>query len=127
MAKLKPGDRVDCRVKNATIISPYRDYDEIYTFEIVAVDEYGYYLYVPPYILLKNTSRTDARLCRELEIESRFIDVDIIYIQENLVSKINYVLDGMKCCKCGEFYSMAVPNQKDGTLICYSCRFNPYR
>lgn len=34
--------------------------------------------------------------------------------------------DGMKCKHCNDFYSFAEPNQDDGTLICYSCRQNPY-
>jgi hypothetical protein len=36
-------------------------------------------------------------------------------------------LDGTFCCKCGIFYQYAEPNQDDGSLICYSCRDNPYR
>lgn len=35
--------------------------------------------------------------------------------------------DGMYCCKCRLFYQYAEPNQPDGTLVCYSCRSNPYR
>lgn len=35
--------------------------------------------------------------------------------------------DGCKCKVCKEFYDMAVPNQPDNTLICYSCRQNPMR
>lgn len=35
-------------------------------------------------------------------------------------------LDGMFCCKCQVFYEFAEPNQDDGTLMCYSCRTNPY-
>jgi len=35
--------------------------------------------------------------------------------------------DGMKCIKCQTFYEFAEPNQLDGTLLCYSCRSNPYR
>lgn len=127
MAQLKPGDRVDCRVKQATIVSPYKDYDEIKTFEIVAVDKHGYYLFVPEYYALRGTTKADKYQCKQLRIDLKFLDEKIIYIQANLIYKINYVLDGMKCCKCGEFYQMASPNQPDGTLICWSCRQNPYR
>jgi hypothetical protein len=35
--------------------------------------------------------------------------------------------DGMKCQKCQTFYDFAEPNQPDGSLLCYSCRSNPYR
>ncbi len=127
MAKLKPGDRVDCRVKEAKIVSPYKDYDEIRTFEIVAIDKYGYYIYVPPYVTLKGTAKADKYRCKQLDIDNKFLGVDILYIQENVIARISSILDGMCCANCGEFYSMASPNQEDGTLICYSCRFNPYR
>lgn len=30
--------------------------------------------------------------------------------------------DGCFCKKCKDFFPYAEPNQKDGTLICYSCR-----
>lgn len=35
-------------------------------------------------------------------------------------------LDGMFCRKCQAFYKYAEANQTDGTLLCYSCRNNPY-
>jgi hypothetical protein len=31
-------------------------------------------------------------------------------------------LDGFPCRKCTNFYPQALPNQKDGTLLCWSCR-----
>ena len=34
--------------------------------------------------------------------------------------------DGMFCRKCRVFYEFAESNQPDGTLLCYSCRSNPY-
>lgn len=127
MAKLKPGDRVDCRVKAAIIVGPYKDYDEIITFEIIATDKYGYYLYVPDYIALKSTYRADKRQCRQLSIDPRFIDVNCIYVHGNMICRISSILDGMKCNHCGDFKSMAEPNQLDGSFICWSCRDNPYR
>jgi hypothetical protein len=127
MAKLKPGDRVDCRVKQAAIVSPYKDYDEIKTFEIVAVDKHGYYLYVPSYYSLKTSVKADKSQCKHLGIDKKFLDENIVYIQENMIARINSILDGMVCSKCKDFFQMASPNQPDGTLICYACRFNPYR
>ncbi len=35
--------------------------------------------------------------------------------------------DGMLCEKCKTFYEFAEPNQDNGSMICYSCRNNPYR
>ena|ERR1700676_5802334 len=34
--------------------------------------------------------------------------------------------DGCFCQGCQNWYQFAEPNQEDGTLICYSCRENPY-
>jgi len=32
--------------------------------------------------------------------------------------------DGMICAKCKEYYPYAVPNQNDGSMVCYKCRNN---
>lgn len=127
MAKLKPGDCVDVRIKNATIVSPYRDYDEIKTFQIIARDRHGYYLYIPSYYLLKDSEKADYYQCSELGIDFKFLDEQFVYIEGNMIARVNSVLDGMSCSNCEEFFQMAEPNQDDGTLICYSCRVNPYR
>ena len=127
MTKLKPGDRVDCRVKASAIVSPYRSYDEIKTFEIVAVSDHGYYLYIPHYYLLKGTEIADKYKCKKLGIDSKFLDENIIHIQENVIAGIQARLDGLCCVICKEFFPYAEANRGDGTLICYSCRRNPYR
>lgn len=127
MTRLKPGDRVDCRVKASTIVSPYKNYDEIKTFEIVATDNHGYYLYVPHYYALKGTSVANKYRCNALGIDKKFLDENIVYIQENMVAHVHDKLDGISCRICREFFQYAAPNQPDGSLICYSCRRNPYR
>ena len=127
MTKLKPGDRVDCRVKASTIVSPYKNYDEIKTFEIVAKDDHGYYLYVPHYYSLKDTKVADSYKCKLLGIDKKFLNENIVYIQENLVCLVHDKMDGLSCKICREFYRYSEANQSDGTLICYSCRQNPYR
>jgi hypothetical protein len=127
MTKLKPGDRVDCRVKSATIVSPYKSYDEVKTFEIVATDKHGYYLYVPHYYCLKGTIVANKYQCGTLGIDKKFLDENIVYVQENMIALVHDRMDGLSCAICREFYQYAVSNQSDGTLICYSCRQNPYR
>lgn len=127
MAKLKPGDRVDCRVKASTIVSPYKSYDEIKTFEIIAIDSHGFYLYVPHYYSIHGTSIANQYQCKALGIDKKFLDENMIYIQGNMVAAVHEKMDGMTCKTCREFYRYAASNQADGTLICYSCRQNPYR
>lgn len=127
MAKLKPGDRVDCRVKQAVLVSPYKDFDEVKTFEIIAKDKYGYYLFVPGYYFLKGTTIADKYFCAQLNVDKKFIGENVIYIQGNMIFRVDSVLDGLNCAKCREFFHMAEANQPDGTLICWACRSNPYR
>lgn len=127
MTKLKPGDRVDCRVKASTIVSPYRSYDEVKTFEIVAIDSHGYWLYIPHYYVLKGTVVADRYRLKNLCIDKRFLGENIIQIQENMVAGVQAKMDGMACRICKEFFPYAEGNQSDGTLICFSCRQNPYR
>ena len=44
-------------------------------------------------------------------------------LSKNASVEVLYSLnDGCKCNKCGIFYSMAAPNQKDNTFKCYTCR-----
>lgn len=127
MDELKPGDRVDCCIRFSSIVSPYRQHDEVRTFEIVATDEFGYYLFVPGYIYIKGSVKADSFQCKVLGINPRFLNEQIIYIQDNLINNVHSVMDGATCSRCKEFYTMAEANQDDGTMICWSCRKDPYR
>jgi hypothetical protein len=39
-----------------------------------------------------------------------------------VASKIINGMDGFPCKRCHNYYEFAVPNQDDGTLVCWSCR-----
>lgn len=58
-------------------------------------------------------------------------NIDLLSLLDRLefyilnIKRKNYP-DGMFCRKCQSFYKYAEPNQPDGTLLCYSCRSNPY-
>lgn len=128
MVKFKSGDRVDCRVKWNNIVNPYAaDYEEVITFEIISNDEFGYYLFVPCYRIIKDSVTVNSILAKREGINKRFIGEQAIYIQESLIFKISSVLDGLFCACCSDFFDMAESNQPDGTLICFSCRSNPFR
>ena len=47
-------------------------------------------------------------------------------IHKHISSNQKKTYDGMFCSNCGSWYQFAEPNQPDGALICYSCRFNPF-
>lgn len=126
MPSLQIGDTVNCRVKDNLIVSPYRSYDEITSFIIVAKDNEGYYLYVPCYYTLKNTVRVDSYLSRTLGIEKRYLDEQLVYIEENMIFSVVKREDGLYCGLCGEFVKFAAANQDDGGFICFPCRQSPH-
>lgn len=120
---LNPGDKIKCKLKDNVLVNAYEtDYDEIIVFEILARDEYGYCVYIPHYLYLNNCVTLDSRLIADWDIDSKFLNEKSLYIRENLVFKVDSVLDGMSCSKCKEFFNKASANQEDGTLICWSCR-----
>src|ERR1700690_2355166 len=126
MAHFKPGDRIDCKIKDNVIVTPYSDYDEIWTFEILATATYGYYIFVPQYRYIKHSLIINAYRCKQYDIASRFLNEQMTHITDTLIYQVRQKLDGMMCSKCGEFFLMGAPNQPDGTLLCYSCKRNPY-
>lgn len=59
------------------------------------------------------------------------IGIDLVGLLDRLELYVDRIrgkvgLDGMFCRKCKTFYKYAEANQTDGTLLCYSCRSNPY-
>lgn len=128
MTKLKPGDRVDVHINLYAIVGPYDpDYNEVKTFEVVAADRSGYYVYIPCYVMIKGSIAADSHLCKQLGIDKKFLNEQIIFIEERMINKINYIMDGCLCIKCQDFHYQALPNQENGEFICWSCRDNLYR
>ena len=97
MTKLMPGDTVECRIKSAAIVSPYHSYDESKTFDVVAVDNGGCYLYVPHYYSVKGGVTLDTYRCKTLGIDKKFLGEQIIYVAENLIANVQPKMDGMSC------------------------------
>lgn len=125
--RLKPGDEVTCRIFESKIVSAYSSYDDEKTFQIIALDEKGYYIYVPAYHGLRETVVISAGLIEALDINKKYQGGLITYISPNQISKVRVVLDGYACCRCGDFYFQSEPNQPDGTMKCWSCRTYPFR
>jgi hypothetical protein len=128
MAALKPGDRVNCRIKDGTIVSAYREYDEIRTFEVLAHGDYGYHLYVPQYLCIRNSVTIDVGHCKRLGVDPRFLGEQMAHVSESMICDVIQRLDGMSCGNCKDFVPMATANQEDKTsFVCWACRANPYR
>jgi hypothetical protein len=126
MASYTAGDKVFCRIKDGSIISnDTEEFDEIKTFEVIASDTCGYYLFVPQYVYLQGTNSFSLHRCRKLGIDDRYTNEQIIYISENAIYN-TIRKDGMSCSICNNFVSMAEPNRDDQeTFVCWSCRTNP--
>lgn len=128
MVKLKPGDRVSCRLKEGMIVNPYRsDFDDIKTFDIIASDSVGYYLFIPPYTYIKGSEKVDSFLLKKEKFSKKYLGDEVVYINESLIYKIISQMDGSVCSHCREFSYKAAPNQEDGTFLCYLCKTDPYR
>jgi hypothetical protein len=124
--KLKPGDRVSCKVKSCQVINAYADdWDDKFTFEVVSIDNRGYYIYIPHYIYIKGCLKVNEYNLKTYEINKRFIGENILYILENSIIQIEIKSDGLVCTRCKEFSALA--ECKDSAFICWACRTYPYR
>ena len=126
MGKLKPGDRISCKIRSGHVVNAYEsDWEEKRTFEIVAADNRGYYIYVPHYVYLKGGLKINEYNSKNYGIDKKFIGEVILYISENSVVDVETKADGLNCVNCKEFYPMA--ECEDFVFICWLCRNYPYR
>jgi len=72
---------------------------------------------------------TDAMDRRAPDPKNQYVANQALYVTGSTVDRkmpvavqIIHGLDGFPCTKCTNFYQYALPNQKDGTLVCWSCR-----
>lgn len=124
------GDKILCKIKGNSIVCATEDQCDIQLeFEIIGGDEdQKYIIFVPKYFSIKNSWNIIEEHLVKYDISSRYLDCKGIVITEDKVLKISKSkLDGMFCANCEEFFAMAEPNQPDGTLLCFSCRSNPWR
>jgi hypothetical protein len=127
MARLKAGDRVSCKLKESNVSNPYDSFDDIKTFEIISVDHNcnGYYLYIPPYVFVKDSKKVDNYNYRKFGINPKYIGDDYIFIEEKMVYQVSFVLEGACCSRCQEFSDYVQDAKED--WLCWSCVAYPYR
>jgi hypothetical protein len=122
-----PGDTVLCHLKGSTIVATYDpDYDTKRIFDVVALYNEGYLLYVPIDIVIDGSVYITAANCSKYNTHKRFIDSAAVHVSDFKIVRVCSTIDGMCCIKCEQFYSMSSPNQEDGTLLCWSCRMYPH-
>lgn len=127
MSRLKQGDVIICKLKLGKLVNSYASFDDKRRFEIIGLDNQGYCLFSPSYYNMLDTCRITNFDCKNYCINAKFVGDDMLYIVDTQVFSVDTILDGMHCKRCKQFYQMARANQEDGTLICYSCKDNPYR
>lgn len=127
------GDHVVCKTRDRILVTRFEKHDGKMTFtligrHIIELNSWDYVAYIPEYeaTSIRGAFSIRPTFAEAYGIKKKFIgDLALIIRKSNIVS-IAHKADGMSCCKCDTFCMMAKANQKDGTLICYSCRQNPY-
>lgn len=127
-----PGDIVYCRVKGNTIVGPSKKWDGEIPFEVIGISPDGFYiLHVPKYYNLRHSWKIERSHMNDCNIDDEYEGKKAAAIPLSKVSKVTRKTpveqDGMICSICKKFHYMAEANQPNGTLICYSCRSNPYK
>ena len=125
------GDIATCKILGNTIVQIISKSDVELPFEVIGysfIDDF-YILHIPKYYNIRNSWIIEREHLDELFIGRNFIgDKAVAIKQDKIIRSIkkNSNQDGMSCIKCKKFCHMAGANQSDGTLICWSCRDNPY-
>lgn len=124
-------DRVYCKVSGANIVvRTSQNFDIILDFEIIGfAPDNTYVVYIPTYYNIKERFMMSETQLNEYNVDKKFLNKNGYIVTVNEISKIKKAScgsDGMFCLKCKQFYQFSEPNQLDGTMICYSCRSNPY-
>jgi len=127
-----PDDIVYCRVRGNTIVPLSKKWDGEIPFKVIGVSPDGFYiLHVPKYYNIRHSWKIEPSHMDDCNIGIQYQGKKAVAVPIEKVCKIirktPVEQDGMICSGCKKFYYMAEANQSDGTLICYSCRTNPYR
>jgi hypothetical protein len=128
-SELAIGDQVVCHLKDNSIISIYEGaFDLEFIFDIIAAYDDSYIIYIPYDMFVKDSIYINKTNYKLFNLDKKFIDSYVCRISEHKIARVHNKLDGMCCCKCKQFYSMATANQEDKTLICWSCgKYPSYR
>ena len=133
-AQMKPdityGDIVVCKVKGNSIVPVLEQFDIELQFEVIGYSfaDGFYILYVPQYYNIQNSWTVEKTHLSDFFIKNKFLTKKAAAIKQDHISRIiTTTQNGISCSKCKKFYHLAEANQQNGTLICWSCRTNPYK
>jgi hypothetical protein len=80
----------------------------------------NYYFYSAVYFH-KRKYTADFAFVKQINLNKKYLEDNILYVSEGNVYKIKSQLDGCTCSRCKVFYYQAVSNQEDESFICWSC------
>lgn len=124
----KIADEVIVKIRNSHIVDRYAtNFDKLQTLEIVALFESGYFVYIPQDEFVKDSVKIELYNHKRFNVPTRYIDSYVCFINDDRIVRLYHRRIGMKCRHCNEFYQYAESNQANGTLLCWSCKQNPYR
>lgn len=128
------GDHVVCKTRDGVLVARHERSDAKLTLTVIGrqlIDDgvWEYVAYVPEYEsgTVSSCFRIRPQFAENFGIQKKYVGELGLTFRRNNVMRLSYRADGLSCSKCEEFFRMAVGNQEDGTLICYSCKQNPYR
>lgn len=128
MSRLSPGDRILVNIRENRIVSMYDTIvEDKKVLDIAGVYDEGYWGFVPSAFFLKDTVYINKSNYKGFKLDKRFIDSEVIYINDYKIAAIVSRIDGMRCINCDDFCQYAESNREDGSFICYSCKSSPWR
>lgn len=128
MVDFLPGDQVICLIRAKAIVNASDlEYDLKAVFDVLTTYAEGLILYVSSDLQLDDCMFLNAYNCERFGLDKKFLGSLAYYITEYKVYEVYQQIDGLCCVKCKDFFPMAEANQSNGSLLCYSCRQNPWR
>jgi len=121
------GDTLIIMVDGFGNVTDKTDVHKSFRLDVIAKTERGYIVYVPKHMHIPHAKKLSKSMKKRFGINEHYIDCHIVVVGLDSISDIIVRTDGTHCDRCSKFCPYAEANEPDGTLICYSCRENPYR
>lgn len=126
------GDSVICKVGHGKILhAEAKGYELSRAFDIIALCDSGYLVFVPQNLYLKNSFALEARDCRVYGIAEKFAGDHAHFINETHIVSVQSRMRGYACAKCATWSDYAEINRLDadgrGIFLCWSCRNYRFR
>ena len=121
------GDTLVVAVDKFGNVVDREDMHKTYRLDIISKTNVSWITYVPNYITVPHAEKLTEALARKFAVNKKYLGGRMVAIGIDSIIDVIIHTDGTICISCKKFYPYAEPNQEDKTLICYSCRDNPYR